>query len=33
MKQEALANYGRAYSLDKSFKEAIEGAERVEGKE
>ncbi|KIC93395.1 tetratricopeptide repeat protein [Flavihumibacter solisilvae] len=29
MKKEALQNYVRAYSLDKNFKEAVEGAERI----
>lgn len=31
MEDEAAASYGRAYALDKSFTEAIEGAERVRG--
>lgn len=29
MKKEALQNYLRAYSLDKNFKEAVDGAERI----
>lgn len=31
-KEEALTNYARAYALDKDFKEAVEAADRVKGK-